>query len=296
MEFREILRKRLLFISATGILMLVLSGVLLSFTYTEARSSGHLPKNTSPFFSQPATWLFLPPTFAGKIAHFSLVESVYLQGDPGSDYHSTLLGDVWEKIDARGQLQIYHATWTSMDKKTFYQEIYEDSSANIVVFGKSNPNSPHILYQSPATSCLEHLPTQSSAARDAELVPFANVVEMLHQGFSVSQSTSKVSQVAPNLVAPTSIRPVKQYSANNFVHVWTKTEIFESAGAKRFSHLEVDQQYRVLIDSSTVTDMKGKVISSNTFAYGPIALYNTQDVFVSALSNSQQILAKGCSR
>ncbi|GCF09721.1 hypothetical protein KDI_32850 [Dictyobacter arantiisoli] len=274
---------------------LVLIVLFMPSIYTEAHVSSNVP---SPLSTKQGSWLTHNTTLRNQIIHYTQVETLFVKHDTGQNYTSTLLGNVWLEVDAQGHVQVAHTIYTSLDEKVFHQEIYEDGTTNIVVFGKNDSNHPSIKNPTASsnTTCLVQSPANTVQIRDMALPSFVNLSDLQKQGYVLKVNAHTKSQNVPTILVTTKALPVKQYVTNAPVHIWENTTQLAEVNAQRFDHFEIDQQNRLVFHSTARKDMNGTIISSSTYSYGTISIYNTHDVSLSVLSNPQQILTEGCTR
>lgn len=278
------------------IVVIVLASVWFASINVGANANRSSSTNHSqPSFpsEKPASWVTQPSTLAGKVIHYFMVESFYEKGDRGMKDGRKLRGDIWEQIDSSGQVIVFRGTYTSLDGKVFYQEIFENTATNIVVFGKSTPDSPLAIPGVSSSNCILQSNMQSSSLGSSLLPMFVDENGLKGDGFQMGTGT--LTQIIPKTPSFARVSPQITYSSGGSVQIWTKTETF-SGGVIQLQKEEVGEQNRVLVAGSELLDASGRLMSSGWFSFGSLYVYNPGDIPSSVFSTSQQILAGGCSR
>lgn len=280
------------------IVVLALAGAW--FTSSDAGVYASHASDSSPSHSSPPqgspSWITQSSALAGKVIHYSEVETAYVEGSPDIKNGKSVLGNIWEQIDPNGQVTVFHGVYTSIDGNIFYQEIFENASTNITVFGKNDPAIQRANLGSSSTNrCILQSQTSSSDLSSSLQLPFLNETAIKDDGFSMS--IGKPTQVLPTTPPLVQIPSLAIYSSDSPVQIWTKTESIGTEGTTRMHMVEVDAQKRIVATASELIDHpSGKVVSSTRISFGSVYVYDSAVVLTSVSLTPQQILAGGCTR
>ena len=240
-------------------------GMMLFVFGSSVYATNSPPKGpTSSLASQsPASWVRHPVLFNGRALHFTQISSSYIKGapDPLLDGRQ-IKGDIWELISSNGQILSFHGVYTSLDGKTFYQEIFQNATTKFVRFGDAS------------RPCLQGSSTTSTST--SSLLPaFVDEQALASDHFQMQTSTLKSPYVITSPLA--NVPSLQDYPASGSIHRWTKTESIPG-GFTRTQQEVIGPQQRALVMGSKIIDTTGVVVDSNWTAFGALSLYDPQRI------------------
>lgn len=285
-------RKRSLALACTLVALVVLLWLFASVSGVAANSQASSRNQPPSASSQEATWATRPPTLRGKILHFVTVENLYDTAVAPSVRTRIIRGDIWERLDNQGNITEFHGLYTSADRKTFYQETYENAVESITVFGKKFPNTVN-LPENSGSWCIFRSPPPSSDLTSTLQLSFVNTTALKNDGFQVT--LGETTQPLPATPVLAQVKPDLLYPTSHAVSIWTKKTVI-AQNMTRTDAEEVGPQNRVLADGVEDIDASGTIVFSHWFSFGSAYAYNPSLVSMAVFSSPQKILAGGCTR
>ncbi len=238
-----------------------------------------------PGKGQPV-WAAVPPSFAGKILHWSQTNYAYIAGGIDPANGQTVVGDIWMKVDANGLPSLFQGRYTLADG-TFLQEIFQTPAGATVIFGPQ-----YAKYSAPGSTggpCT----TQQQASNADEmrnLLPlFADVSKLASNGFAQKQaSTLPQFPTTPPLAG---VPPQDSFSAAAGARQWTHQEL--KGNQLNSISLITDQRGRVIFEQAQLTNAQGTTTNETRIARGSLLVYDAKAVPSSVFVTPDQVLG-GC--
>lgn len=252
---------------------------------TPARS----PSQTSTLFSVqgPASWITHPTNLDGKAIHFDEIYSAYIEGSHSLADGRTVRGDVWELINSEGQVVAFHGIYTSINGKTLYEQVYQNTTANAIILTRNMPGIPPSWFIDDQCVLQSHV---SASTLSSSLLPmFVSEAAIKADGFHLSVgSIAQPPVVTPSL---SNVHPTGIYSASGPIQIWTK--MTRQGAVTNMQQEEVDAHQRALVMSGKLVDKAGKIINSTWTAFSLLYLYVPSQVPPSFFTVPQH-LPGGC--
>ena len=235
--------------------------------------------------ANPSSFAATTSSLNGKAIHFIMMDASYIRGSHSLTDGREVRGDIWELLSPTGQLLAFHGIYTSPDGTTFYQEIFENASVNIVLVGKATPGL------SSTWMTMHHCLLQLKPSLKSSLLPsFADSAKLGTEEFQ--HTTGTLSQPSLNISTLSNVSPALTLEGGQSVQIWTKTTTF-AASTMQAQQFTVDSQGRVRA-ASNIVRQNGTVISSDQTTFSILYAYNPSQIpsFIFA----QPQTSGGCTR